>query len=181
MPVSWGLITFTSLQVGTGSHNLYIPSALAGSKKITWFLLLKLIKDLIMHIHFKKLLMNKPGNNFQMSLDVSPFYSQSIAGPASVHPCATDVAFPALPPGSPPPHAAQPGLAEGEVGSVQSWLTLYWAALLILHYDYWPPCPANSLRPKFLCVKRRADRLRAGGARQTPVLFFAGSLHPRLP
>ena len=54
---------------------------------------------------------------------VPPLYPQSIACPASAHSCAF-LGIPSPPSSSPPPRPAQPGLAEGEVGSVQSWLTL---------------------------------------------------------
>lgn len=74
---------------------------------------------------------NRPGTNFKIILDVSSFRSQNTPHPADAH--SPD---PLSSISSPTPSPAQPGLVQGQAGNVQSWLTLYWAALLILQYDY---------------------------------------------
>ena len=95
------------------------------------------MKDLDMGIPFKHCSLNGPGTNFQLAGHF-PFLLLKHPSPAPFPCIPVKQMCPALPRGAPPPHPAQPGLAEGEVGSVQNWLTLYWAALLILHDDYWP-------------------------------------------
>ena len=132
---------------------------------------------------FKHSSLNRPENNFQRKLRCflllrwkhHPSHAQA------QFPCIpVKQKCPALPRGAPPPHPTQPGLAEGEVGSVQSWLTLYWAALLILHYDYWPSAQPIAWGQSF-CVWKE-ELTECGPAmpdRLHELLLFPGSLHLR--
>lgn len=68
---------------------------------------------------------NRPGNHFQIILDVSSFYSQNSPRPGDVHSPdpLSSLSSPTHSPAQPSP--AQPGLVQGQVGSFQNWLTLY--------------------------------------------------------